>query len=374
MKTLIKINALLFALALFPVSCNKDKKPTELSTSEAKVEIRNATQAIQTNLEAMMETNAVKALVYLSELMDGKNAAASLRKHLEKPGRMHLGKVLDAFRDPSVKPLFTEHKAEGQYGIYAYNFTTQSFDFVQSSTTKLEYHYPSDDAARAQLQNNAILTLDNLVYKIITYDTKTSRGLTEQEAVPVKANVTLKVNNATKMTANYNATLTDNGTPTAFGASCNMDDYSFSTSMSGSGTVYNTTQSLKKGNDVLMEHNLKITYTSNKEEVENATGYYSVKPLKLDGQIFPKAIDDHILQVEQSGGTHYDFNFLNSKIDIRVIQTEINGLIGKLQFKLYTDPDDGSKYPSLALVYQDGTYEWFEVILSGEGYKVLKFR
>lgn len=362
------------ASALFLVSCEKDKKTTELSAEKAKVEIRTATQAVTTNMEAVMNTPAAKSLNYMAGLMDAKNVANSLRKHLEKPGRLDLGKVMAAFTDPSVTQILKGNKAEGQYGIYAFNFDTEEFDLVQNSTTKLVFRYPADDAARAARQNNAELSMDNLVYKIITYDTKLSRGVKEQEAVPVKADVTLKQNNTTQLTAGYNSTLTDNGTPTAVSASVNMDNYSMSMSMSGSGTNYTTTESFKLGNDELMGHNLKMTYTANMEEVEKINGYYLVKPLKFDGQIFPKAIDDHILQVEQSGGTNYDFNLLNSKIDVKVIQTEINGLIGKLEFRLYTDPDDGSKYPNLALVYQDGTYEWLEEILSGEGYKVLKFR
>ncbi len=374
MKTFFKLSAVFVAVLLLLVSCDKDKKITELSTDQAKVEIRNATQAVTTNMETLMENPAAKALTYMSELMDGKNAAASLRKNFEKPGRFHLGEVMDALRDPSVRQTFPVTKLEGDYGIYAYNFITETFDLIQSSTTKLEYRYPADDAARAQQQNNAVLTLDNLEYKIITYDTKASRGLKEQEAVPVKANVTLKVSNVTQMTATYNSTLTDNGTPTAVSASCTMGEYSMSASMSGSGVNYTTTESFKKGNDELMGHNIKITYTANKEEVEKVNGYYLVKPLKFDGQVYPKAIDDHIYQVEQSGGNNYDFNLLNSKIDVKVIQTELNAQIGKIQFKLYTDPDDGSKYPNLALVYKDGTFEWLEVILSGEGYKVLKFK
>lgn len=374
MKTFFKLSAVFVAVLLLLVSCDKDKKITELSTDQAKVEIRNATQAVTTNMETLMENPAAKALTYMSELMDGKNAAASLRKNFEKPGRFHLGEVMDALRDPSVRQTFPVTKVEGDYGIYAYNFSTETFDLIQSSTTKLEYRYPADDAARAQQQNNAVLTIDNLEYKIITYDTKASRGLKEQEAVPVKANVTLKVSNVTQMTATYNSTLTDNGTPTAVSASCTMGEYSMSASMSGSGVNYTTTESFKKGNDELMGHNIKITYTADKEEVEKVKGYYLVKPLKFDGQVYPKAIDDHIYQVEQSGGNNYDFNLLNSKIDVKVIQTELKAQIGKIQFKLYTDPDDGGKYPNLALVYKDGTYEWLEVILSGEGYKVLKFK
>lgn len=374
MKTFFKLSAVFVTVLLLLVSCDKDKKITELSTDQAKVEIRNATQAVTTNMETLMENPAAKALTYMSELMDGKNAAASLRKNFEKPGRFHLGEVMDALRDPSVRQTFPVTKLEGDYGIYAYNFITETFDLIQSSTTKLEYRYPADDAARAQQQNNAVLTLDNLEYKIITYDTKASRGLKEQEAVPVKANVTLKVSNVTQMTATYNSTLTDNGTPTAVSASCTMGEYSMSASMSGSGVNYTTTESFKKGNDELMGHNIKITYTANKEEVEKVNGYYLVKPLKFDGQVYPKAIDDHIYQVEQSGGNNYDFNLLNLKIDVKVIQTELKAQIGKIQFKLYTDPDDGSKYPNLALVYKDGTFEWLEVILSGEGYKVLKFK
>ncbi|MBK9292342.1 MAG: hypothetical protein IPM52_12050 [Bacteroidetes bacterium] len=374
MKTTFFRLAVLLAAMLAIVSCNKDKKISELPADQAKVEIRNATQAVVTNMDAVLETPAAQSLMYMSELMDGKKAAANLRRQIEKPGRIHLALLMESFRDPSIKPIFSPNKVEGEYGIYAYNFSTQTFDLVQSSTTKLEFSYPADDAAYMQMQNNAVLTIDNLVYKIITYDTKANRGVKEQEAVPVKADVTLKINNQTQMTASYNSTLTDSGTPTAVSASCNMADYSMNMSMSGSGVNYTTTESFKKGNDELMGHSLKITYTSDKEEVEKVTGYYLVKPLKFDGLIYPKAIDDHITQIEQQGGTNYDFNYLNSKIDIKVIQTELNGQIGKIQMKLYTDPDDGSKYPSLALVYNDGTYEWLDNILEGEGYKVLKFR
>lgn len=351
-------------LLLAVTACNKDKKVKELDPAQAKVEIRNATQVITTNMDNMMLTPAAKSIDFLAQIMDNKNWKSNLKNTLSQPGKITLTKFKNTFRLDALGNV--KNKEIGDFGEYRYNFSTGEFDLVTPSTNKLKLTYPADEQAFNAQQLNAEFLLDNLEYFVIV----DPEGYEEQ--LPKKFNVSQKINNKTEMSGSYNATYNSAGNPTSVNSQMTMDVYSMQTSMSGSGVNYNTSLSFKENNKEMMGYDLKITYTSDMQEVDKINGYYLVSPLKIDGFINITAINNHMDQAYSSG--NYDFNYLNSQLDLKLLQTEQNVQIGKIEFRLYTDPYDGEKYPELAVVYSDGTYEWLENILESEGYKFKKAR
>lgn len=357
---LIVAASLLLAIA----ACNKDKKVKELDPAQAKVEIRNATQVITTNMDNMMATPAAMSLDFLAQLMDNKSWKSDLKNTLTQPGKITLSKVKNTFRLDAVGN--PKNKEIGDFGEYRYNFTTGDFDLISPSTNKLKITYPANEQAYNTQQLNAEFLLDNLEYFFFV----DPDGYEEQ--LPKKFNVSQKINNNTQMSGSYNATYNTSGTPTSVSSQMNMGVYAMQTSMSGSGVNYNTNMSFKESNKDLMGYDLKITYAANMEDVDKVNGYYLIAPLKVEGFMNMAAIENHMDQAYTTG--NYDFNFLNSQIGLKLIQTEQNVQIGKIEFRLYTDPYDGEKYPSLAVIYSDGTFEWLENILESEGFKFKKAR
>lgn len=268
----------------------------------------------------------------------------------------------------------------GDFGVYAYNFGTGDFDLMEQSTTMLKFIFPSDETALANNQNNASLTVNNLTYQTIIYteemwddDSQTWYTETYEEMVPTNANVDFKISGTTFMTANYNASYTENGFPLATNADVTMAPYSFNMSLSGTGSNYTAIMSFKQNNAEMMGCNLAVIYSADMTDVEKVTGYYSLAPLKVEGWMNYAAINNYMNDIDDNGGT-YDLGFLNNQIAMQLMHTELNAKIGDLMFKMYTDIEYNETYPTLAIVYSDGTYEWFEDIMGSENYKFARKR
>lgn len=376
MKTRHLAGFLLVATMIFSPGCDKDKddKPKEISATEAKTELRNASQSINTDMTEMMNTPAMVSLDFLATLMDEGDWKSNLKNLAFNSGKLHLSKVKSAFRKNANERGVNE---VGDYGVYRFNFVIDDFELVQSSTTKLEILFPASEAAYYSQQNNAELLVDNLSYKTITYsetywDDWSQTWVTEEyeEVIPLSANVRLKIDGSSLLTMTYAATYDNSGFPTSMSAGMTMAPYEFTTSFSGSGTNFNTILSFKMSGNVLMAYDAAVVYTSDMEGVEKFSGSYTVSPLKVQGWINVAAIENHMESVEDNGGS-YDLNFLNSQLDMELIHVALNAKIGDIEFRMFTDPEYNETYPVLAVIYSDGTYEWMDTIVDDGS---LKFR
>lgn len=366
---------MLFMLMLFLtvfVSCKKEKdEPKDLSANDAKVELRNVGQQVTTDMSAVMSHQSFTAMSFLMELLDGENAKQTVKSLMVQPGSLSLTKIKTAF-----KPIHKNSKEEGDFGVFVYNFTTGEFDLTEASTTKLVYKFPADETALANNQNNAVFTATDLQYQTVTYEEEEwddETGLwvinTYEELVPTKANLDFKISGTAVMTAQYNASYNANGFPQSMSANVTANPYTFSMTMGGSSDNYTTTMSFKQGSTEITGYNLTVKYTSDLEDVEKVSGNYAVSPLNVDGWMNYAAINTSLEEGEENGGI-FNLDYLNTQISMALIHTGLNAKIGDLMFKMYTDPEDGEKYPTLAIVYSDGTYEWFDDIM---GSKSLKF-
>jgi hypothetical protein len=376
----IKLMKVLFFVALIVtfVACDKEKdKEKELSAENAKVELRNATQKITNDMSLVMETPSMKSLNFLSGMMEVGDMKKIVGDLMIQPGRRHLAEFKDLFR----KDVSGNNKslAIDDFGTYQFNFSIDDFELIQTSENMFKLIYPADELAYSNQQNNAELTISNIQMITIEYtetywDDWTNTWVTEtyEETIPTNANLNHKISGTTQMSGSYSASYTDAGRPTTMNAQMTMAPYEFQMSLTGSGTKYNSALSFKHNNITLMGYDAEITYASNMEDVEKVSGNYLADPLKIQGFANVAAVDNHMIQGEESG--NFDLGFLNSQIDLELIQVGLNAIIGKIEFKMFTDPYDNSKYPVLAIVYSDGSFEWLDSIIELDTYKLRRVR
>jgi hypothetical protein len=376
MKTRHLAGILLAATLFFSPGCKKDKddKPKEITATEAKTELRNASQSITTDMTEMMNAPAMVSLDFLATLMDNGDWKSNVKNLAFNSGKLHLSKVKSTFRKNAAERGVNE---VGEYGVYRFNFVIDDFELVQNSTTKLEILFPANEAAYYAQQNNAELLIDNLSYKTIIYsetywDDWNQAWVTEEyeEIIPLSANLSLKIDGTKLLTMTYAATYDNSGFPTSMTASMTMAPYEFTASLSGSGTNFNSKLSFKMSGNVLMAYDVAVVYTSDMEGVEKFSGNYTVSPLKVQGWINVAAIEDHMETVEDNGGS-YNLTYLNSQLDMELIHVALNAKIGDIEFRMFTNTEYNETYPVLAVVYSDGTYEWLDTIVDDGS---LKFR
>ena len=365
---------MVFLLIFMIGSCNKNEdKVEDLKPDEAKVEVRSASQEITTNMNEVMNTSGMLAIDNLATLFENGDWKSTIKQLLFQSDNPSLRKVKDHFRK-DVLGSNRDFNA-GDYGVYEYNFSTGVFDLVEPSTTFLKLRFP---ASQTSTTNNAELLADNLLYTTITYtetywDDYSQTWVTDtyEDIIPANLDLTISIDGVTQMTGNYTGAFTSSGNPTSLSVSINMPPYSFTMGMSGSGTNYTTSLSFKLNSNEMMGYNISLTYSSDMSTLDKVSGYVHVSPLKIEGWINISAIENHMSEVEENGGS-YDLDYLNSQLSLVLIQTELNANIGSLAFKLYTDPEYGETYPMIAVVYSDGTYEWLENIMNDESLKFSK--
>ena len=350
---------LFFACATL-VSCNlfngSNSDPEPMAAADAKVEIRAANQKISDNMDAMLQANGFSELNYFMTIMTGgEELTLSTTKIFKEP--FTYTKALNLFReDKNLKSLQLEDN--GFYGIFEYDFELDGFVMVEESNSVLQFSYPADETAYTNQTNNCTLKIYDLEFDMIksyteeyNWETGEYENVETEEEIPVNANVTLTVDGTTQLSAEYHAEYTEDGLPTVMSISLTSDNYEFAMSFSGSATSYNTKLSQKLDGEEMMGYDLDVTYTSDMETVQKIEGYYLASPIKFEGSVNAFAIESASMN-----DTEPDLDYLNEQLDIEVIQVELNGIIGHLEYKFFED-EYGYNELSLVIVYEDGTYD-----------------
>ena len=376
-KILLQLFAILFVFSI--VSCQDDKEEiNEIAPETAKVELRNASQEINVEMDKMMNTASMQSLSFLADLMDA-GWEKNLQLTLFQSGKLHLAKIKDNFRlDASGNRNLTE---VGDYGIYTFNFDLEDFELTSESNTMLQLNYPATEQAYSMQQNNAVFVLDNLEYTTVIYtetwyDEWDEVWVTDtyEEEVPTSANMSLNVDGTATMSGNYQSELTADGTPTAVSASLTSAPYQFQVGMSGSGTNFNSTLSFKEGNTEMMGYSMDITYSSDLVDVEKLSGYYNVSPLKVQGTMNIMAIENRMELIGYEA-TVADVDYLNTQHAMELFHSGLNSKLGDIKFKLYVDTEYNESYPELAVIYSDGSFDWlYEVVGENGSFKRVKPR
>lgn len=335
------------AASMLLVACKDEIE--EYPVEDAKVEIRSASQQIQNNMDELMATEAATSLNSLMNLLSvPENWKSSLQFPQSPLKQFNIAGIGRFLRHNFPTNITTKNSDEG--GLFVYDFDSLYFILVEP-IDDLVFRFPSDDLAHANRENNAELRIADL--QIVEIEYTDEYGGTYYEPVPVNAVVTLKVDNQTVMTLDYNATFNNEGLPTSMAIDLHMAPYRFILSFSGSGVTYTSSMSIRKGDEKLLGYNLTITYSANFEQIHTVSGTADLVPLRLSGHIQPESLEDC---------PENDINCLNNNVDLQLIHAGDNKIIGNIEFRLYYDEEWEETYPVPVIVYSDGTWEYLFLI------------
>lgn len=359
-QKLLAILVVASVLVMTAISCNK--KDDEMKAEDAKVEMKNSIQEINNKAFEVLAEPSVQSLAFLSQLMDidiviGKSV---INKINDQPGKIHLAKIKQAFM-PRNSFKSANDLDDLNLGIYVYNFEIEDFTLEQESENIFKVTYPADETAYTNQENNAELLVENIelamvVYTETYYDGWYNEWVTEtyEEEVPVNFDATQKIDGVTTISGSYNAELNPNGFPTGASVTFNAASYEIDGSLSGNGQSFNTKHTSKKGGSTIMEHDIDIKYTSDMEDIEKLSGNYVLSPLKVEGSVKVKALNDLMDQYDETDD--YNLKDLNAQIDLDLIQTSKGLKIGGIEFVTISHPFFGDM-PTLAIVYSDGSFD-----------------
>lgn len=359
------------------MSCDlfQSNKPTNkvMSAEEAKIELKSVNQDLTSKFDQMLATPAMGSLNYLASMAmsddDMKSAKTARRVH--DFATFSYSKALNYFRGERsvLKSGLFDDDNDGMYGYLEYNFNTGEFEMVKESNSVLQLKYPANETAEYNQTNNAVLTISNLKFTTINsteeyYDYYTESMVVEEttEQIPVSASVEITIDNKKELVATYAATFNSQGLPLSVNATKEAGGYKLVYSFLGNGTKYNSKLSYKLGSDELMGHDLNIVYAANMEDILKVEGDYTAIPIKLSGYINVDAINSYMEEIDENDGNP-DITFLNSQLDVVVTHISKKATIGNVEFRMSPIDEWGDINPELAIIYNDGTYEWlFDVM------------
>ncbi len=347
-KRLYIISGQIILLAVFIInfaSCGKDDsgEHTQLSADEAKVEIRAGNQEIMQAMEELMSSPAFITLNFLTMLMDEE---FTLKSNLMPILREIEDRQLRAYKEMIIENYALYGEPDPKTGgIWEYNFNTNEFDLINPNVSYLRLIYPADEEDYNAGQRNAELTISDYEYIYDDYE----------EELPTNLNLELNLHNVLAMSLHYNAIYDAEGIPLSMAIDMEMPPYSLSMSQSETASNLQSHMDFRKNNDILFSYNLQANMTPD-NEVETVSGHFQITPLKFEG---------YMNEADMYNCGEGDIDCMNDNMDINVIHTTLNALIGHLEFRMFTDEWDDT-YPELVVVYEDGSWEWLDDIFDLE--------
>lgn len=347
---LLGYGILLTAISFYFAGCDttdtSDPDPPDivdtLSTDQAKVEIRAANQQITLAMEEIMNAEAFVTLNFLSELMGAEvplksNPLPLIREVEEHKIRAYREMIVEKY-GPAGEPDLDEG------GIWKYNYNTHEFELIDPNVPYLRLIFPADENDYNQGGTNAELTLSNYQYVIIDDD-----GY--EEVLPTRFDIELKLYGDLAIRVLYTASFDAEGIPQSMAIDVDMPPYSSSMSQSESASTMSSHMELKKNNDIILSYSMTGTLTPD-HDVETATGHLQITPLRLQG---------HMNQAAMENCDYLDVDCMNENMDIKVVLTTHNALIGHVELRLFTNEWDETEAVPV-VVYEDGSWELLDDI------------
>mgnify|MGYP001117749271 CR=1 FL=1 len=334
----------LAACSFYFASCGKSGSDalTQLSADEAKVEIRAGNQEIMQSMEELMSSPAFVTLDFLSMLMDGE---FTLKSNLMPILREIEDRQLRAYKEMIIENYALYGEPDPKTGgIWEYNFNTNEFDLINPNVSYLRLIYPADEEDYNAGQRNAELTISDYEYIYDDYE----------EELPTNLNLELNLHNVLAMSLHYNAIYDAEGIPLSMAINMQMPPYSLSMSQSETASNLHSHMDFSKNNDILFSYNLQANMTPD-NEVETVSGHFQITPLKFEG---------YMNEADMYNCGEGDIDCMNENMDIKVILTTQNALIGHLEFRMFTY--EGESEPALVVVYEDDSWEWLDDIFDLE--------
>ncbi len=314
---------------------------------EARQELSKAQEEMAMNMGMMMQTPQMQSLTFLQQLtgmefdfdLGMKSAVSSISRNPSRLAYLGMNPIFDLSRELSEVNI-TKDYMDG--GIFEYNFATEQFD--QTPANHIEFIYPADQQALNNQNNNARLVIDNLQFTTAIID-----GYPEE--VPSSADITMFIDNQEEMTMTFSLNVGPDGMPSGANLVMSMPPYSMNMSYAGSGNNYSLDMTMAEGNNTLVDIDLSIRIDPEWDEVEHVSGKVLLSPLEFSGSI-------NILDMEDCYWAQDAVGCMNSAISVELMHKSQGKKIGDIEFREYYDPYWEEYVPELAIVYDDGSYDF----------------
>jgi hypothetical protein len=283
------------------VACDKDDEKPALTATEAKQSLNSVDTKLAKDLEDLSNTEGFAAIERLSDLTDAGDPFPLARTKAEKKNPKRLvSKAIVGLKQIVSRPTQagrTKGDEPFDYdvwkGIYTWNPSIGATgDFQKTgNSTIIEIRFPTEGSAT----NNAVFRLTDYA-EVATPDGDEAYSPTIIEA-------TLDIDGTKEASISAEVEYRGDGTDelryadivyfvNPFTFEIKLDDRSAnSTSFS---------QTLKKGDDVIIGWGLSVTYKSNNKTEENInaiSGYFQLINVRFEGTINPTATDPNAMAV-----------------------------------------------------------------------------
>ena len=248
---------LLFALTailmVFMWSCDKEGSDgdndldfTTESVEKQKERIEESGVEFSNAIERLNKTQAVKVLDYLSEILDFEIFDFDLFTTAQNWTDI---KIIEKNILQQNYGLRSIDDDGFEWGEYEYDFNRKELVKTKSLNNKLVIKFPANNTSS---QNNAILEIS------YTESNVSVPGI-EDEYLPSKIVVTLKVDSQVAMSFDFSGDYFGDGTPKSINTTVKVDNFTSTVSLSNNGSKATIKYDLKEGSTVLMELKLEAT-------------------------------------------------------------------------------------------------------------------
>ncbi len=341
----------LFAMALC-THCTLIGTEDFLPSEEARIEVRAANKKITSSMEGVKNTPSIKALSYLIELLEADPSVKRTTTHDSVSLSHNYFLPIHTFAKEGLLQTFSQKIIAEKRGLFRFNFLTGTFDHIDIDVNYLRYLFPSNNTDRDSLKITAAFTINDVEY--------VEREVAGDHDPVIKQLISnfhaaLFLNKQTQLIYHYQSTYNDSGIPTYVDINMNMNPYHYRMSLTGSDQHYYSNTSMVMNNHSLMSYAVNIRRATDSDEVEKVSGSFRLSPLEWEGSVYRgkmKACEEN------------DLSCINKNLNMVLMHTGLNKVIGTLAVRLYYDSISNREYQELHLLFEDGSMELLPDLLS----------
>jgi hypothetical protein len=293
-----KFSILLLSMGAVLVACDKEDEKPALSVTEAKQSLNQADTKLAQDLEDLSNAQGYAAIERLSELTDANDPfpLARTRADRKDPKRL-VSRAIVSLKQMASRPA-TSARTKGDEpfdydlwkGVYTWNPSLE--DFEKTGTSQIiEIRFPTEGS-----------TTNNAVFRLTDYDeVATPDG--DEAYSPTVIEATLDVNGTKEASISAEVQYRGDGTDEPKFADVTYFVKPFTFEIDLDDTKSNSTsfsQTLRKGDDVIIGWGLSVLYKSNiKDEgnINTISGFFQLVNVKFEGTINPNATDPNTAAV-----------------------------------------------------------------------------
>lgn len=280
---------------------DKELKFSKLSVEEQKASIEQNGLDFVTAMEGMQDTKAMTTLMNMLERTGGEIDYAPMQRLVSdiKNGRQ---KAFSNF-DKQMRVSYVDSEV---WGEYSYNFTTEEMEQVKTLTNKLIINFPATASATKNTAKVTITYEDSEVAIPYAEDSDL-----DGENLPSKIMLSMTVDGAEVMSADFNGTYYSDGAPKSVTQSLKMDTFEWTAEVKNDKKTASESYEFKNGKTTLLKSSAEVNGTLTESALTNA--FEDETP---EDAISGFAVYAQVMDIAIKGGTK----------DFKGFMTEMNAL------------------------------------------------